>query len=140
MFSMIPVKSCRQPIDFKSTLCTWFDWISASGQFKERVTEMSISSGHLVVVTATQVCIYTTSNWNTPHIIELRGTVSLILQVKGRETKCQRPLFPGYVRCYDVLFGQAERHFAMVDTINGFQILNFDGRLLSQVHSCLSRL
>ena len=27
-----------------------------------------------------QACIYSTTNWNTPHIIELRGTVSLILQ------------------------------------------------------------
>jgi hypothetical protein len=27
---------------------------------------------------------------------------------------------------------QAARHFAMVDTINGLQILNFDGRMLSQ--------
>jgi len=29
-------------------------------------------------------------------------------------------------------YSQAPRHFLMVDTINGLQILNFDGRLLSQ--------
>jgi intraflagellar transport protein 80 len=74
-------------------------------QFKDRVTEMSLSSTHLVVVTSTQCCIYSTANWNTPHIIELRGTVSLILQ--------------------------APQHFTMVDTINGLQVLNFDGRVLS---------
>ena len=50
-------------------------------QFKDRVTEMSLTAEKLVVLTATQACIYSTANWNTPHIIELRGTVSLIMQV-----------------------------------------------------------
>ena len=75
-------------------------------QFKDRVTEMSLSSDHLVVITATQACIYSTTNWNTPHIVELRGTASLILQ--------------------------CSRHFLMVDTINGLQVLNYDGRVVSQ--------
>jgi len=75
-------------------------------QFKDRVTEMSLSADHLVVITATQACIYSTSNWNTPYIVELRGTASLILQTA--------------------------RHFLMVDTINGLQVLNYDGRVLSQ--------
>ena len=74
--------------------------------FKDRVAEMSLSMGHLVVMTATQCCIYSTSNWNTPHIIELRGTVSLILQ--------------------------APSHFLMVDTVFGVQVLNYEGRVLSQ--------
>ena len=74
-------------------------------QFKDCVTEMSLSTTHLVVVTATQCCIYATSNWNTPHIIELKGTVSLILL--------------------------CERHFLLVDTINGLQIINYDGRIVS---------
>ena len=51
---------------------------------------------HLVVITATQACIYSTANWNTPHIVELRGTASLILQ--------------------------CARHFLMVDTLNGLQV------------------
>lgn len=75
-------------------------------QFKDRVTEMSLSTSHLVVITSTQACIYPTNNWSTPHIVELRGTVSLILQ--------------------------CTRHFLMVDTINGLQILNYDGRVVSQ--------
>ena len=75
-------------------------------QFKDRVTEMALSEHHLVVVTATQCVIFSTTNWSTPHILELRGTVSLILQ--------------------------APSHFAMVDTVNGLQVLNFDGRLISQ--------
>ena len=75
-------------------------------QFKDRVTEMSLTANHLVVVTATQCVIFSTTNWSTPHILELRGTVSLIMQ--------------------------APAHFAMVDTANGLQVLNFDGRLISQ--------
>jgi len=74
--------------------------------FKDRVTEMSLSTTHLVVITASQCCIYATSNWNTPHIIEQRGTVSLIMQ--------------------------CATHFLMVDTINGLQVLNYDGRQLSK--------
>jgi len=74
--------------------------------FKDRVTEMSLSTSHLVVITATQCCIYSTSNWNTPHIIEQRGTVSLILQ--------------------------SASHFLMVDTVNGLQVYNYDGRVMSQ--------
>jgi len=75
-------------------------------QFKDRVTEMSLSTTHLVVITSTQACIYPTTNWSTPHIVELRGTVSLILQ--------------------------CARHWLMVDTINGLQVLNYDGRVVSQ--------
>jgi len=75
-------------------------------QFKDRVTEMSLSSHHLIVITASQCCIYSTSNWNTPHISEQKGNVSLMLQ--------------------------STTHFAIIDTINGLQILNYDGRVLSQ--------
>lgn len=73
--------------------------------FKERVTEMSLSMTHLVVVTPTQCCIHSTSNWSTPHIVEQRGTVSLIMQCPS--------------------------HMLMVDTVNGLQVLNYDGRQLS---------
>eukprot|EP00967_Tisochrysis_lutea_P107848 scaffold166732_cov27-Tisochrysis_lutea.AAC.1 len=48
------------------------------------------------IPTPTQVCIHATSNFNTPHIIELRGTVSLILQ--------------------------SAPHFLMVDTVSGMQV------------------
>ena len=74
-------------------------------QFKDAVTEMSLTPTHLVVVTATQACIYSTANFSTPHIVELRATVSLLLQ--------------------------CERHFLMVDAASGLQVLNYDGRVLS---------
>ena len=54
------------------------------------------------MLTATQCVIYSTTNWNAHP--ELRGIVSLIVQSRD--------------------------HFAMVDTVNGLQVL--DGRVLSQ--------
>ena len=36
---------------------------------------------HLIVATSTQCHIYSTGNWNTPHIFDLKDTVTLILQV-----------------------------------------------------------
>ncbi len=74
-------------------------------QFKERVTEMSLSTTHLIAVTASQCCIYALANLNTPHIVELRGTVSLLLQ--------------------------SAAHFLMVDSQRGLQIIGYDGRPLS---------
>ena len=44
--------------------------------------------------------------FRSPHIVELRGTTSLILQ--------------------------CARHFLMVDTLNGLQVINYDGRVVSQ--------
>ena len=42
---------------------------------------MSLSHGHLVVVTTSQCYVYTTRNWNTPTIFDLKeGSVSLIRQ------------------------------------------------------------
>ena len=37
---------------------------------------------HLIVATSTQCHIYSTGNWNTPHIFDLKDTVTLILQVR----------------------------------------------------------
>ena len=72
---------------------------------RDRVIEMSLGFGYLIVATSTQCFIYTTQNWNTPHIFDLRTTVSLILQ--------------------------SERHFVMTDQFNGIQIYSYDGRSVS---------
>lgn len=61
--------------------------------FRDRVVEMALGYGHLVVATATQCYLYNVSNWNTPLIFDLRGTVSLILL--------------------------SERHFVMLDSATG---------------------
>lgn len=39
--------------------------------------------GYLIVATATQCHVYNTTNLNTPHIFDLKDTVTLILQARG---------------------------------------------------------
>ena len=63
---------------------------------RDRVIEMSLGHGYLIVATSTQCYIYTTQNWNTPHIFDLRTTVNLIIQ--------------------------SDRHFVMTDILNGVQV------------------
>lgn len=57
---------------------------------------------HLIVATSTQCHIYSTSNWNTPHIFDLKDTVTLILQ--------------------------CERHFLVLDNASGLQLYTYEGR------------
>lgn len=73
--------------------------------FRDRVVEMALGYGHLVVATPSQCYLYNVNNWNTPHMFDLRGTVSLIIL--------------------------SEKHFLMVDTIVGVQVYSYDGRQLS---------
>ncbi len=39
--------------------------------------------GYLIVATATQCHVYNTNNLNTPHIFDLKDTVTLLLQVRA---------------------------------------------------------
>ncbi|XP_059507049.1 intraflagellar transport protein 80 homolog isoform X4 [Stegostoma tigrinum] len=74
-------------------------------EFRDRVIKASLSHGHLVVVTSLQCYVYSTKNWNTPLIFDLKeGTVSLILQ--------------------------AERHFLLLDGA-GIYLYSYEGRLIS---------
>lgn len=48
--------------------------------FPERVIQLALGYRHLVIVTAAQCYVYSTSNFNTPMIFELReGSVTMIL-------------------------------------------------------------
>lgn len=48
--------------------------------FPERVARMELEYDHLVVTTMTKCHVFSTTNWNTPIIFELKeGSVSLIL-------------------------------------------------------------
>ncbi|CAG0895960.1 unnamed protein product [Cyprideis torosa] len=50
-------------------------------EFRDRIIKLSLNYGHLVVITSSQCYIYSTRNWNTPIIVDLReGTISLLLQ------------------------------------------------------------
>jgi len=57
-------------------------------EFRDRVVEMALDYGNLVVATSTQCHIYSVNNLNTPHIMDLRGRgggmISLIL-MSGRK-------------------------------------------------------
>ncbi|MEW5301900.1 MAG: hypothetical protein WDW36_004725 [Sanguina aurantia] len=70
--------------------------------FRDRVIKISLGFDHLIVATSTQCHIYSTSNWNTPHIFDLKDTVTLILQ--------------------------CERHFLVLDNASGLQLYTYEGR------------
>ncbi|KAL5004430.1 hypothetical protein ScPMuIL_017886 [Solemya velum] len=72
--------------------------------FRDRIIKISLSFGHLVVATSSQCYIYSSRNWNTPMIFDLKeGNVTLIQQ--------------------------AEKHFLLIDS-NGVYVYSYDGRLV----------
>ena len=73
-------------------------------EFRDRIIQLSLDYGFLVVVTTSQCYIYTTRNWNTPTIFDLKdGSVSLIKQ--------------------------AEKHFLLVEA-NAIYLYSYEGRLV----------
>ncbi|XP_066203774.1 intraflagellar transport protein 80 homolog isoform X3 [Saccopteryx leptura] len=74
-------------------------------EFRDRVIKASLNYAHLVVSTSLQCYVFSTKNWNTPLIFDLKeGTISLILQ--------------------------AERHFLLVDG-GGIYLYSYEGRFIS---------
>merc|ERR1719284_721061 len=73
---------------------------------RDRVTEMSLAHGALVVTTNNQCFVYQQSSWNTPHVEDLKEPPILIVQ--------------------------CTHHFALVDSV-GIQVINYDGRILSTI-------
>ncbi|WIA18978.1 hypothetical protein OEZ85_003645 [Tetradesmus obliquus] len=71
-------------------------------EFRDPVVKMSLGCGHLVVCSATQCHIYSTSNWNTPHIFDLKDPAQLVLQ--------------------------CGRGFALVDAAGAAQVYTYEGR------------
>lgn len=74
--------------------------------FRDRVTDMSLAYGALVVTTNTQCFVYQQSNWNTPHVEDLKEPPTLIVQ--------------------------CAYHFALVDA-HGIQLISYEGRILSVI-------
>lgn len=66
---------------------------------------MSIGYNDLIVTTANQCYIYNFSNWNTPHIFDLKDSVSFILQ--------------------------SQKYFCLIENTNGIMVYNYDGKLVS---------
>ncbi|XP_045128913.1 intraflagellar transport protein 80 homolog [Portunus trituberculatus] len=73
-------------------------------EMRDRIINVSLSYGYMVIITSSQGYIYSTRNWNTPFIFDLKeSNVSLIMQ--------------------------AERHFLVVDGANVY-VYSYDGRVL----------
>ena len=73
-------------------------------ELRDRIISVSLAHGHLVVVTSSQAYVYSTRNWNTPIILDLKeNSVSLIVQ--------------------------CPRLFLLVDG-SGVYVYSYDGRLL----------
>lgn len=69
--------------------------------FKDRVINMSLSYGHLIVTTATQCYIYSFQNWTTPHIFDVKDSVSLIIQ--------------------------SAKYFCLIEVTQGIMVYNYEG-------------
>jgi len=74
-------------------------------QFRESVVAMSAGHGHLVVATRTQLYIYTAGQWQSPHIVDVKGSILFLIQ--------------------------AEKCFVAADSVMGLRVMSYDGRLLS---------
>ncbi|CAJ0958329.1 unnamed protein product, partial [Mesorhabditis belari] len=50
---------------------------------RDRITKFSVAHDHLVVLTSKQIYIFSSKNWNTPIIVDLKeGNVSLLIQTE----------------------------------------------------------
>ena len=78
--------------------------ISEELEFGDRVIDMSIAYDHLIVATSRQCYIYSLKNLSTPHIFDLKGIVSLILQ--------------------------SSKYFLLVDGGKGIGVFTYEGRLI----------
>lgn len=76
-------------------------------EFRDRVIEMGMAFGYLVVATAAQCIIHAVPNWHTPHIFDLREPVTMLKL--------------------------APKHFAVVDNLSGVQIYSYEGRPITQL-------
>jgi len=76
-------------------------------ELRDRICNISMGFGYLVVATLTQICVYErmAQEWSTPHVIDLKDTPTLLLQ--------------------------CERYFVSVDSYSGVQIFNYEGRQVS---------
>jgi intraflagellar transport protein 80 len=61
------------------TVTDVFSGSSEDIDLRERVVDLALDHGHLVIATPTHCSVYNVNNWNTPHVFDLRGLVSLIL-------------------------------------------------------------
>ncbi|CAG9464610.1 unnamed protein product [Pedinophyceae sp. YPF-701] len=75
-------------------------------EYRDRVVQLSLGAGHMVVATTTQLYVYAAGSWATPQIIDVKGIVTIIVQ--------------------------AEHCFLTVDHFAGLRLYGYDGRQLCQ--------
>lgn len=73
--------------------------------FRDVVIQMGLAYGHLVVCTSSQCWIYDIHNLNSPHVFDLKETVTTIRM--------------------------AQNVFLLMDHLTGIQIYSYEGRLIS---------
>ena len=74
-------------------------------EFKDRVINFSLGFGHLRATTTSQCFIYNVQNWQSPSRMDIREAAGLIVL--------------------------GAKHFSLVDIINGIQVYNYEGKLMS---------
>ena len=73
--------------------------------FRERVVNMSMNHGHLVVCTTSQCYVYNVTNWTSPFVFDIKDVVFLIVQ--------------------------GAKYFALIDASQNFNIYSYEGKLIS---------
>jgi intraflagellar transport protein 80 len=75
--------------------------------FRERVVNMSLQFGYMVVCTTAQTYIYNvlTQNWTSPFVFDIKDSIYTIVQGK--------------------------KYFALIDASQNFNVYNYDGKLIS---------
>ena len=97
------VATARKVLSVKDVTSNTLDELD----FKDNVTKFGLAFGHLLAITSTQCFIYKTSNFNTPHVFDLKDQfVQLVLQ--------------------------SDKHFMIVDSLN-VALYSYEGRFLVNI-------
>lgn len=93
--------------DDKISVSDYVHQMEKTLDYSDRVVNMSISFGHMVVCTTSVCNIYNISqkNWSTPFTLDVRDTVNLIVQ--------------------------GAKYFALIDASQNFNVYNYEGKLVS---------
>lgn len=80
--------------------------VETLSDFRDPIVKISMAHGHLIVITAKQGLVYSSINWHTPVVIDLKGgLISFVMQSK--------------------------KFICIIDTVHGIQLYSYEGRLVS---------
>lgn len=92
--------------------------------FPERVTKMALAHNHLVVTTSSQCHIFSTSNWNTPIIFDLKESFVSMIALSYRLGFGFNKIFGLYL-----IINFSFRHFLLVER-SSMNLYSYDGKVL----------